>query len=109
MKRAVAVVAKTSGVYVLKLKNPGTFYVGTSEHIEARIDQHRLGHGSAWCRKNGGVLERIPTLDGRSEQDETLTQMLVHDFEAVRGFEFTGCGPLSAAELDMVRACIPTV
>ena len=112
MKRAAtATVEKNSGIYVLQLKNTAMYYVGTSENIERRVNAHRLGNGSAWCRKHGGVNARMPILDGRSELDETITTMLVYGFENVRGWEFSGCAQLSVAELDTVvlYVCCDTI
>jgi len=105
MKRAAPPAAKTSGVYVLQLKNRAKFYVGWSDNnVDDRVKAHRNGYGSAWC-KLYGVHEQVPALDGRSEQDETLICMLTYGFENVRGWEFVGCAPLSVAELDTVRRC----
>ena len=51
--------AGTRGVYVLELETGG-FYVGKSEHVQARVRQHLAGAGSSrYCRAQGGV-RRVP-------------------------------------------------
>jgi len=98
-----------SGVYVLQLQNGG-YYVGKSDDIDARVQQHKSGGGSAWCRHKGGVVKEMPTVFHGSlgdisswEMNETVTQMLLHGYANVRGWEFTSCGPLSTGELDTIK------
>jgi len=98
-----------TGVYVLELRNGG-YYVGKSNDIDARVQQHSSGEGSAWCRHKGGIVGEVPTVYPGSVQDtsswemnETVNQMLIHGFENVRGWEFTGCGTLSSGELDTIK------
>jgi len=100
------------GVYVLALHNGG-FYVGKSNNIDARVQQHRDGTGSAWCRFKGGVLGEVPTvvagnmLDVASwEMSETVAQMLMHGFEHVRGWEFSSSAPLSCRECDTIKTIV---
>ena len=104
--------AKRRGVYVLEL-NGGGFYVGKSEDIDTRIQQHKSGaHSSSWCCAQGGVKRELPTLcppqDDLSswEQKETIHQMLVHGFDRVRGFEWTKCGPLDRDDCTTIRTMI---
>ena len=105
MKRAASPITKTTGLYVLQLQNRTKYYVGWSESgIEERVKAHRHGYGSTWCKKYG-VHELVSALDGRSEQDETLICMRTYGFENGRGWEFTGCAPLSVVELNTVRRC----
>ena len=40
------------------------------------------------------------------EQKETVTQMLIHGFENVRGWEFTNCVPLSRDELGTIERIV---
>jgi len=98
-----------TGVYVLQLQNRG-YYVGKSDNVDARVQQHKSGVGSAWCRHKGGVVKEIPTVFHGSledvsswEMNETVTQMLLHGYANVRGWEFTSCGPLSTGELDTIK------
>jgi len=100
------------GVYVLALQNGG-YYVGKSRDIDARVQQHRNGTGSAWCRHQGGVLGEVPTVVAGSlldiaswEMSETVTQMLIHGFENVRGWEFSSCVALSCRECDTIKTIV---
>jgi len=101
-----------TGVYVLQLQDGG-YYVGKSDNIDARVQQHTSGVGSAWCCHKGGVVKEIPTVFPGSLQDvsswemnETVTQMLLHGYGNVRGWEFTSCQALSTGELDTIKNVI---
>ena len=101
-----------AGVYVLQLRNGG-YYVGKSENIDARVQQHTSGLGSAWCRHKGGVVKEVPTVFAGTLQDtaswemnETVTQMLLHGYANVRGWEFCNCGTLTSGELDTIKNVI---
>jgi len=101
-----------AGVYVLQLQNGG-YYVGKSDNIDARVQQHTTGVGSAWCRHKGGCVKEVPTVFAGSledtaswEMNETVTQMLLHGYENVRGWEFSSCGALTSGELDTIKNVI---
>jgi hypothetical protein len=100
--------ASGAGVYVLLLQAGGR-YVGKSIDVERRVAEHRSGRGAAWVRHQGGVaaVDRpiTPrTVDlGAWEARETIAQMMRHGFDAVRGWEWTGCAPLTAGDLDFFR------
>jgi len=101
-----------TGVYVLQLHNGG-YYVGKSDNIDARVRHHTSGAGSAWCRHKGGLVGEIPTVFSGSledisswEMNETVTQMLLHGYENVRGWEFTSCTALTSGELDTIKNVI---
>ena len=101
-----------TGVYVLQLHNGG-YYVGKSDNIDARVRQHTSGAGSAWCRHKGGLVTEVPTVFSGSledisswEMNETVTQMLLHGYENVRGWEFTSCTALTSGELDTIKNVI---
>ena len=100
------------GVYVLALKHGG-LYVGRSNDIDARIQQHIDGAGSAWCWHQGGVVGEVaPVHTGSSadlaswEMNETVAQMLLNGFENVRGWEFTNCAALSSKECDTIKTIV---
>jgi ribosomal protein L37E len=100
------------GVYVLALEQGG-IYVGRSADIDSRIQQHRSGLGSAWCRRQGGVVSEEPTVHAGSpddlaswEMNETVAQMLIHGFENVRGWEFTNCAALTSKECDTLKTLV---
>jgi putative endonuclease len=39
--------------YIMTNKPRGVLYIGVTAHLAARIDQHRRGVGSAFCRRYG--------------------------------------------------------
>jgi hypothetical protein len=90
------------GVYVLEL-NSGAIYVGKSDDLQRRIQQHRKNgpHAAVWVKEQGGVRKclapSIPPTDDLNdwERKETLVQMMIHGPEKVRGWEFTEPGPLT--------------
>jgi putative endonuclease len=45
--------AKQKGgwIYIMADRYRGTMYVGVTAHLAARIDQHRTGEGSDFCRR----------------------------------------------------------
>ena len=92
------------GVYVLVLDD-GTRYVGKSENVPVRVQQHRGGQGSAWCARGGTtrMREDRPLTPAQTdlnswEQNETVAQMLAHGCHNVRGWEFTSCQPLTTTD-----------
>ena len=103
------------GVYVLELRD-GRYYVGSSNNIDQRIAQHQSGAsggGSSWCAMKGGVKQEVGTMEPGSSEDlqswemkETLTRMLKHGFENVRGWEFTQCAPLTLEQLCTIKTSI---
>jgi ribosomal protein L37E len=100
------------GVYVLALQHGG-LYVGRSNDIDKRIQQHCEGSGSAWCRHQGGVVREVATVHVGSSSDlaswemnETVAQMLMHGFENVRGWEFTNCAALTSKECDTIKTIV---
>jgi predicted GIY-YIG superfamily endonuclease len=57
-----------TNIYILRLKG-GRYYVGKSDDVLHRYQQHINGHGSAWTRKYSPVsLEKI--ISGASPFDE---------------------------------------
>lgn len=103
----------TSGVYVIQCNNKNKYYVGKSENIENRINQHKSGDGAKFIKNNGGVYKQIDLLThnntddlGLREQQETLAQMLVHGFNNVRGWEFTSSVDLTYEECVSIKTLI---
>jgi len=100
------------GVYVLELNDPGHFYIGQSECISRRIQQHIDGEGSHFCLAHGGVKCRQPTKTKPMrklclwEQMETIYWMLKKGFNKVRGWEFTSVTPLSPQDAFSLRKII---
>ena len=95
MHHAATALPAARGVYVLEL-NGGGFYVGKSENVQARVQQHLAGAGSSrYCVARGGVKRVLSTLTPAQEnlagweQSETLAQMRLRGVDNVRGFEWT--------------------
>lgn len=80
-----------AGVYVLEL-NSGAIYVGKSDDLQRRIQQHRSNgpRAAAWVKEQGGVRKclapRVPPTDDLNdwERKETLVRMMIHGPEKVR-------------------------
>ena len=110
---APSVAPPRRGVYVLVLDD-GTRYVGKSDNMSSRIDQHLGGAGaSAWCAKGGTARARreapcTPPMRDLNlwEQKETVEQMLRHGCNRVRGWEFTQCAPLTRGQLATLESLV---
>ena len=98
------------GIYVLQEKPGGKFYVGKSNDIHARIQEHKEGLGTTCCHMSSSSqqLEPItPPIFCNGEYDleswervETLTRMYEYGIENVRGWLFTA-PQLSSRDKDM--------
>ena len=103
----------SSGVYTLQL-NTDKYYVGKSENVEERINQHKtLSENSAkFVKDNNGVKTQIELLTSDIEdlnlweQQETLAQMLDKGFNNVRGWEFTSSNPLTYEECVSIKTLL---
>ena len=40
-------------LYMMTNKPHGVLYTGVTAHLAARVEQHRTGRGSAFCRRYG--------------------------------------------------------
>ncbi len=85
---------RRSGVYVLRT-TAGMYYVGKSNDIDARIQEHRSGSGAS-CIGGSSFQEVTRLLTSGSSSDleswegnETLQRMRTHGIENVRGWMFT--------------------
>lgn len=100
-------------VYVLELQR-GFFYVGKSNDVQRRIQQHVHGKdASYWCRKYGPVVSvHAPITPFKVdmdtwERDETMARMLKHGFHCVRGWQILdGTESLSPASYHTIRNLI---
>ena len=76
----------TTNIYVLCLQG-GNYYVGKSDNVMARYEQHVKGYGSAWTRKHKPLwLEK--TIENVSPfQEDSITKELMskHGIDKVRG------------------------
>jgi len=76
----------STNIYVLRLEG-GRFYVGKSNDVAKRYQEHLAGAGSAWTRKYRPiVLEReIPNASPFDEDKLTKELMAKHGIDKVRG------------------------
>ena len=80
-------------------------YVGSSKHVQTRIDQHQLGAGAEWTKMYPpvGTLSRLTSVEGlEGELLEVLAQMSVWGVDNVRGGPFTQPGEFNANDRQMV-------
>jgi predicted GIY-YIG superfamily endonuclease len=75
----------TQYVYVWELEG-GKYYVGWSENLSRRLDEHISEEGAVWTRKYSpiGIVE-IVRGDKQTEKMKTLKYMKKMGFENVRG------------------------
>ena len=78
-----------SYIYVLKLEN-GYYYVGSSNNVSRRFQEHISGQGSAWTRKHKPlrvlkILKKTSKLQEDSVTEELMAEMGI---EKVRGGTF---------------------
>ncbi len=79
-----------STLYVLQLKN-GKYYIGKTDNIERRFEQHLSGQGSAWT-KMYSPIKMLETRQVRSPHDEnnlTKDYMKKYGIENVRGGSYS--------------------
>ena len=75
-----------STLYVLELQH-GKYYVGTTNNMQRRFQQHLDGTGSAWTVEHPPVaVHRSVPLEGPLHEDRVTKQMMLdHGIENVRG------------------------
>jgi predicted GIY-YIG superfamily endonuclease len=80
----------TTNVYALKLKN-GKYYVGKSDNIEQRLQDHFSGSGSAWTREHKPlkVMEVRKNVSRFEEDKMTKEYMEKYGIDNVRGGAYT--------------------
>ena len=77
-------------IYVLRCEK-GKYYVGQTENLEVRLDQHfNAGAGSAWTKKYPPINVEMTYQDcDRFDEDKfTLSMMEKHGIDNVRGGSF---------------------
>ena len=85
-----------AGVYVLRLEGLSyQVYVGSSQNIAKRVEQHQRGDGAA-CTKDATKIELVSRIPCQSldelddlERKETLDQMHRLGIDKVRGWKFS--------------------
>ena len=85
--------SSTRGVYALE-DSDGKVYVGKSENIERRIEEHHRGGGTRFINKNSfrRISLKTPAIQSDLEsweRNETLTQMYHRGIDQVRGWMYT--------------------
>lgn len=77
-------------IYVLKLRNE-KYYVGKTQNIEKRINDHFSGNGSAWTKmfKPISLVEKFEVKSEYDEDNTTKTYMQKYGIENVRGGSYT--------------------
>ena len=75
-----------TNIYVLRLEG-GRYYIGKSDNVKNRYQEHLKGHGSAWTRKYKPVsLERsIKNVSSFEEDKITKEYMSKYGIDKVRG------------------------
>jgi hypothetical protein len=102
--------AKYASIYVLELEG-GFIYVGKSNNVEHRINQHMNKRGAVFTRMHpptGKILCREGSLEGDGdgpERDETLRQMHKHGPRKVRGWKYCN-RTVSSTELKDIESNI---
>jgi predicted GIY-YIG superfamily endonuclease len=73
-------------LYVLELEN-GKYYVGTTNNLQRRFQEHVDGEGSVWTQKYVPVaIERSVCVDGPLHEDRVTKElMLKYGIDNVRG------------------------
>lgn len=73
-------------VYVLRLQS-GKYYVGKTDNVERRFQQHQSGRGSAWTHKYApiSIEKTYPNASHFDEDKVTKEYMAKYGIENVRG------------------------
>ena len=90
-------------VYIIECMN-GKYYVGKTDNIEYRLNQHQSGYGSEWTRIYPPikVLETFKNCDGYDEDKYTLKTMEKYGIENVRGGSWSKV-ELESYEEEMIK------
>jgi hypothetical protein len=76
-------------IYVLRLQQ-GKYYVGKSQDLKQRLEDHRLGTGSSWTSRYPllDLMEIIPMTSEFDEDNQTIRLMGRFGIDNVRGGSF---------------------
>ena len=83
------------GVYVLRNIHTNTFYVGKSNNMDCRIEQHIQENDEGSLRLESNLTSGSTDDLESWERNEVLTRMYRHGMECVRGWRYTRKGPLT--------------
>jgi putative endonuclease len=59
-------------VYILASGNHGTLYIGVTNSLRTRLDQHRRGEGSTFVRQHG--VDRLVYVETYERPDEAIAR-----------------------------------
>ena len=95
-------------IYILKLQR-GKYYIGKSNQVKNRINEHFNSYGSGWTKKYKPVkvVETIKNCDKFDEDKYTLKYMEKYGINNVRGGSFTRI-QLNANNISHIRRMINT-
>ncbi len=79
-----------STLYILQLED-GKWYIGKTDNIQKRFEQHKNGYGSAWTRlyKPIKISETRPIISIHDENNVTKDCMKIYGIDNVRGGSYT--------------------
>ena len=86
----------TPYVYVLELEG-GRYYVGWTECVMRRLDEHFTGEGSLWTKAHKPVAV-LKVFKGTREDEKQTTIRMVHE----KGFDYVRGGPWCKLEYKTV-------
>lgn len=83
---------KKQYLYVLELEG-GKYYVGITNNVQRRVEQHKRGEGAEWTKKYKMVklAEAREMLHPTEEDAKTKELMSTYGIENVRGGAYTSC------------------
>jgi predicted GIY-YIG superfamily endonuclease len=88
----------TTNIYVLKLQG-GKYYVGKSNDVIGRYQQHMSGQGSAWTKKH----KPMSLLECKSEMSPFEEDKVVKEYMAKYGSDNVRGGAYVTEELDEIQ------
>lgn len=93
-------------IYILELEQ-GKYYVGKSENVEERVNQHFQGRGSVWTQKYRPkrLVETIELDNDFNEDFHVLKYMKEYGIDNVRGGSFS-CIILRDSEKSVIEKLI---
>jgi predicted GIY-YIG superfamily endonuclease len=85
-KELIFLTTMTTTIYVLRLRD-GKYYVGKTDNVEKRFQEHVNGYGASWTRKYKPIaIEKVIKNASRFEEDKvTKEYMSKYGIHNVRG------------------------